>query len=133
MIRQSRQHLAIAGESYAEHFRFAITVGSLAIAAGLACLIHALVPALCTRTCSTIIARLQRLFVERRILDEVAQQSSGAITFVGLLALSGAVAVAPAISGASFVLGLIVGTLAFAIPLAFLLSNPELDSVDALS
>ena len=75
MIQQSKQHLAAAGEGYGEHFRFATTVGLLAVAAGLACLIHALVPALCTRTCSTIIARLQSLFAERRMLEQVAEHS----------------------------------------------------------
>lgn len=132
MIRQSKQHLAAATEGYGEHFRFATTVGLLAIAAGLACLVHAMIPALCTRTCSTIIARLQTLFPERRLLEQVAQQSSGAITFVRLLLLSAVVAAAPILAGASVVLGMAIGALAFAIPLAFLLSNPELDSVDAL-
>lgn len=127
MIRQSRQHRAIAGESYSEHFRFATTVGWLAITGGLACLVHALIAA----PCSTIIARLHSVFAERRILKQVAQQSSGAITFVGLLSL--AVAVAPAAKGASVVFGLIVGALVFAISLAFLLSDPELDSIDALA
>lgn len=131
MIRQSEQHLAAAGEGYGEHFRFATTVGLLAVAAGRACLFHALIPALCTRTCSTIISRLQALFGERRQLEQVAQQSSGTITFVGLVLLSGVVAGAPVASGAGLVPGVVVGALTFAIPLAFLLSNPELDSVDA--
>lgn len=131
MIRQSKQHLAAAGEGYGEHFRFATTVGLLAIAAGLACLVHALIPALCTRTCSTIIARLQSLFAERRMLEQVAEQSSGAVTFVGLIVLSGGVAAAQHVVGANIAMAAAVGALAFAIPPAFLLSNPELRSVRA--
>ena len=133
MIGQSKQHLAAAGEGYGEHFRFATTVGLLAIAAGLSCLVHALVPALCTRTCSTIIARLQFLFADRRHLEEVAQQSSGAITFVGLILLSAVAAAAPVLGAESFALGVMIGASAFAIPLAFLLSNPQLDSVHAVA
>src|SRR4051812_34478526 len=109
MIGHSKQHLAAAGESYGEHFRFAFTVGLLSIAAGLACLIHALVPALCTRTCSTIVGRLQQLFGERRMIEQVTKQSSGALTFVGLLLLSIVVTAAPLASGGGFALGVIVG------------------------
>lgn len=49
MIGRSRAHLASAGKSYLEHMRFAAAVGALMVIAGGACIIHALVPALCTR------------------------------------------------------------------------------------
>lgn len=129
MLDRSRQHLAAVGESYGEHFRFAFTVAMLAVAAGLACLIHAFIPALCTRTCSTIVARLERLFAERGQLDQVTEQSSGAIAFVGLLALAAAVSIIPLIGGAQNLLAIVVAALAFAIALTFLVTNPELDSV----
>lgn len=131
MWARSKRHLAAAGETYSEHFRFAMTVAVLTIAAGLACLIHALVPGLCTRTCSTIITRLNHLFAERDALAQVRRQSSGALTFVGLLALGAAMTFVLAMGGAGFAGGLLVGSLAFAIPLTFLLSNPELDEVAA--
>jgi hypothetical protein len=38
MIARSRGHLADAGEPYFEHLRFAMTVGLMALAAGLALL-----------------------------------------------------------------------------------------------
>ena len=50
------------GESYFQHMRFALVVGTLATGAGLACLLHAFVPALCERTCSRAVASLQHLF-----------------------------------------------------------------------
>ena len=131
IFRRSHQHLAAGGETYGEHFRFAITVALLAIAAGLACLIHAFVPALCTRTCSTIVARLQRLFVERCQLEQVAEQSSGAIAFVGLLVLATGAALIPWLGGANIVFTLMIAALALAIPSVFLLTKPELDSVRA--
>ena len=128
MIRQSKQHFATAGEGNGEHFRFAASVRQPAIAVGQARLVHVMIPALGIRICSAILAWLQTLFAERFLLEQVAQQSFGAITLVGLVLSSGVVAAAPILSGKSFVLGVAVGASAFAIPFAFLLSNPELDS-----
>ena len=51
-------HPRAVGESYFEHFGFALRfAGQLALAAG-AALIHALLPFACEKTASTIIARL---------------------------------------------------------------------------
>lgn len=100
MIGQSEQHLTAAGEGYGEHFGFAATVGLMAIAAGLACMVRAPIPALCARTRSTIVARLLTLFAQRRMLDQVAEQSSDALTFVGLLRLSGVAPATPIFVGA---------------------------------
>jgi len=88
MLRASRKHLADAGESYFEHMRFAATVGVLAIGAGLACLLHALIPCVCPRTCSRTVALLQDLFADRRRLAAVSSQSSGVVIFVVLTGLS---------------------------------------------
>jgi len=51
------------GESYWEHQRHAAEFGTSMIAAGVACLIHALVPALFGRTASTTIRRLHHRLV----------------------------------------------------------------------
>jgi hypothetical protein len=54
-------------ESYGEHLRHAFAFGTTLIGAGIACLIHALVPALFVRTGSTTILRLhERMRVKRR-------------------------------------------------------------------
>jgi len=47
VIEQCRKHLEEAGESYCEHMLFEMTVGLMTVGAGLACLVHAVVPALC--------------------------------------------------------------------------------------
>src|SRR5689334_22105055 len=93
MLNASREHLAKAGETYFEHMRFAATVGLLATGAGLACLIHALVPGVCTQTCSRTLALLQELFADRRRLSLVARQSSGVSIFVVLTLLSSLTAI----------------------------------------
>ena len=127
MIRQSREHLAAAGEDYFEHLRFASTVGLMAIAAGLACLIHAVVPALCTRTASRTIAALTRLFERRDMVDKIADESRETTAFAFLIILS-AVVVAPLwLLEVPNVLRIAYSALAFALPTTLLLSNPELD------
>lgn len=52
------QHPSSVGESYAEHAVAASTIGVRMIAGGAACLVHAIVPALCVRTGSTTIKTL---------------------------------------------------------------------------
>ena len=64
MIRQSRAHLKDAREGYWQHFRFATTFGLLAVAAGLAALIHAVIPGACTHTASRIVRHLGQLIKE---------------------------------------------------------------------
>lgn len=61
MIGKTRAHLQAAGESYWQHFRFATTFGLLAMAAGIAALIHAVIPAACTSTASLIVRHLGHL------------------------------------------------------------------------
>ncbi len=126
MIRQSRDHLEAAGEHYFEHLRFASTVGLLAIAAGLACLIHALVPALCTRTASRTIGQLSNLFERRDLLDEIQEQSREATAFVMLLGLATLVSAPLWLMEVPMVLRVAYTTLAFALPATLLLSNREL-------
>ena len=65
VIGASKRHLGDAGESYFQHLRFATKVGAVAIGGGLACIVHALVPGLCTTTGSRAIARLNQLIDKR--------------------------------------------------------------------
>lgn len=129
MIKTSRAHLAAAGETYLQHLRFAAAVGLMAVGAGLACLIHALVPAFCQRTCSTTVALLHELFADRSRLPSIAERGSGTAIFTSLLALALAVGLLPILAGAPAGLGLGMLALALALPAAFLASNSELESV----
>ncbi|WP_189047411.1 DUF6356 family protein [Aliidongia dinghuensis] len=62
MLRLFTEHPASVGETYFEHMRFASRTGAMMIAGGCACLIHGLLPFLCTttgsRTIRTLAARL---------------------------------------------------------------------------
>jgi hypothetical protein len=127
MIRRSREHLAGARESYFEHLRFASTVGLLALAAGIACLIHAIVPALCTGTASRTIGSLSRLFAQRDLLPEIQEQSLEATAFVVLLMLAAIASVPLWLLDVPNVLRFTYTALAFALPATLLLSNSELD------
>jgi len=128
MIAASRAHLKAANESYFQHLRFAAAVGAMAVAAGLACLIHALVPALCSRTCSETVGRLRIVFDDRNALPAVIVQASGAITFVCLLAFSAIIA-GILLAYSPYLIGAALASLTLGIPTAFLLSNPELDAL----
>ena len=128
MIAASRAHLDASGETYFEHMRFAATVGAMAMAAGLACLIHGLIPALCTRTCSQTIGRLRVLFDDRRALPTIAAQTSGATTFVGLLTFSTVIAAIQIAYGPPLI-GSALAFIALAIPVTFLLTNPQLEAL----
>ena len=127
MIMQSRAHLAAAGESYADHFRFAGTVGLMTMAAGLACVVHALVPALCQRTASRTVGLLSQLFARRELLAEVEARSLEAIAFVVLALLALLISLVLALSPAPLLLKAVYSLLAFALPLTLLLTNHELD------
>ena len=52
------EHPRSVGESYAKHFRTAARFGLALVSGGLACLLHALVPALFERTGSRTVKRL---------------------------------------------------------------------------
>ena len=126
MIRQSREHLRAAGESYWQHFRFATTFGLLAIAAGLAAVIHALIPGLCTHTASRIVRHLGQLLEDRSMIDAVESEAVEARAFVLLLILATAVVVPLWLVGAPMALRVTYTLLAYALPAALMISNPEL-------
>ncbi|QNN65700.1 hypothetical protein H9L12_03820 [Sphingomonas rhizophila] len=109
---------------------FAATVGLLTLSAGLACLIHALIPALCTRTASRTIRLLYRLMDERGELQSVREQSVDVVAFAVLILLAGAVTLPLWILDVPQPLAIAYTLLAFAIPAAHLLSNRELDRLE---
>ena len=126
MIKQSRAHLSDAGEGFWQHFRFATTFGLLATAAGLAAIIHAFVPAICTHTASRIIRHLGQLLEDRSQIDAVESEAVEARAFVLLLILATAVVVPLWVMGAPLLLKLSYTVLAYALPAALMFTNPEL-------
>ncbi len=59
-------HPRSVGESYGRHALMASRFGLAMLAGGLACLVHALVPALCVRTGSRTVERLHHAMVANR-------------------------------------------------------------------
>ena len=59
-------HPRSVGETYGEHLRAAAGFGFALIGAGLACLLHALLPFVCVRTGSETVRRLHQRMVEAR-------------------------------------------------------------------
>ena len=58
VIRSSKDHLYEVDEGYFEHCGAALAISLQLLKAGLACALHALVPALCTRTASRCIGQV---------------------------------------------------------------------------
>lgn len=129
MIRRSLAHLREAGEGYWQHFRFATTFGLLATAAGLAAIIHAFVPAMCTHTASRIVRHLSQLIEDRSMIDAVESEAVEARAFVLLLILATAVVVPLWVLGAPTALKLAYTIMAYALPAALMFSNPELMTI----
>jgi hypothetical protein len=128
MITQSRAHLREAGEGYWQHFRFATTFGLLCMAAGLAAILHAFIPAVCTHTASRIVRHLGRLLEDRSQIDAIESEAVEARAFVLLLILATAVVAPLWILAAPTTLRLTYTVLAYALPAALMFSNPELIS-----
>lgn len=132
MLKRSKGHLLIAGENYLQHMRFALMVGFVTVGAGLACVIHALVPAMCERTCSRTLDQLSLLFSDRGRLRHFEREASGVFTFIALILLASATAMVPAALGGGGALIATIALLAFAIPFTFLSTNPELEPVEEM-
>ena len=60
------EHPREIGESYGEHAGHALYIGLKMIGAGLACLVHALLPGLFVRTATTAVEDIQNLMIRRR-------------------------------------------------------------------
>ena len=128
MIGQSREHLRSAGESYWQHFRFATTFGLLALAAGVAAIIHAFVPALCSSTASRTVKLLGQLADDRHRLDEIEAHALEMKAFGLLILLATAVSLPLWLTHAPAALRLGYTLLAYALPFALLLTNGELET-----
>ena len=127
IVVASRTHLAEARESYWTHFRFAAAVGSMMAAAGIACLIHALVPGLCRNTASRTIRLLHRVVEDRSVVDRAVVQSAEAIAFAFLVATALAIGAGLWLAGAEMVLCLSLMLLALGLPMALLAVDPDLE------
>ncbi|MCH4891906.1 MULTISPECIES: DUF6356 family protein [unclassified Sphingomonas] len=75
-------HPDSVGESYAEHFGVAAGFGLTMIAGGLACLVHAVVPAVFQRTGSQTIATLNARLVAKREAKRAAQTEMKTVDYV---------------------------------------------------
>ena len=126
MIGRSIAHLRQAGEGYWQHFRFATTFGLLALAAGIAAILHAFIPAFCTSTASRIIRHLGQLLEDRTQIDALESEAIEAKAFVMLLILATAVVAPLWLLDAPNTLRIVYTVLAFALPAALMVSNPEL-------
>jgi hypothetical protein len=72
-LRAFTEHPASVGETYSEHMGRAACFGLRMIGAGIACLVHALLPFLFVRTGSAAITELNdRLVVNRRVTPPLA-------------------------------------------------------------
>jgi len=132
LVGTSRAHLSQVRESYGEHLRFAFGVGAMMVAAGLACCLHALVPAVCRDTGSRTIRCLSRLMDDRSALEAAVAETADAVAFALLFCMSLAIAVLFWALGASAVVALPISLLALALPAAVLAANPDLEtSADA--
>jgi hypothetical protein len=92
LIGRSRDHLRAVGESYFQHMRFAATVGALMVLAGLACILHGLVPGIFTDRASRTIRHLHTVIEKRsKVVVPIGQDGevSGLIIlfFLSLLTL----------------------------------------------
>ena len=92
LIGHSRDHLRAVGESYFQHMRFAATVGSLMVVAGISCILHGLVPGIFTDRASRTIRHLHAVIEQRsKVVAPVGRDGevSGLITlfFLSLLTL----------------------------------------------
>lgn len=126
MFTQSRAHLREAGETYWQHFRFATTFGLLAMAAGLAALLHAFIPALCTSTASRIVRHLGQLADDRSKIDVIESEAVETKAFVLLLILATAVVAPLWVLDAPMTLRIAYTVMAYALPAALMFTNPEL-------
>ena len=61
MIKDSKEHLVLTNETYAQHFKFASCVGITMIYGGIQALIHAIYPGMLTKAASTKIKKLYSL------------------------------------------------------------------------
>lgn len=127
LTARSQAHLRDAGENYLAHFRFAIFVGAMTMGAGLACALHAFIPAFCTGTARRTIRRLSLMLGDGSRLEAVIAESRDLLGFLFLGALSASTALVLLIAGGLQPSAIALSLLALGFPVAFLISNPELE------
>jgi Family of unknown function (DUF6356) len=69
-------HPRTVGESYLQHSAFALRIGSRLLLAGMAALVHAIVPCLCESTASRIILAMNAEIVARRAKADQSQPAT---------------------------------------------------------
>jgi len=74
------RHPASVGETYRQHFASASGFGLRLLAAGCACLVHALLPFLLERTASRIVASLHTRMVTARSQPSAIPDTSGHVS-----------------------------------------------------
>ena len=60
------KHPHLVGETYLQHASAALVFGATMIVAGVACVVHALIPRFFERTASEVVAKLYRQMTARR-------------------------------------------------------------------
>src|SRR4051812_2791674 len=118
LVVRSRAHLATVGETYWQHLRYAAAIGGLLVAAGLACLVHAFVPAWFETNASRAIRRLSQVLDDREAAPRLLRPDEAAPLPL-LLLLSLATALLPWLAGAETAVGAALSLLAVAFPFAF--------------
>jgi uncharacterized protein DUF6356 len=77
-LKHFKDHPASVGESYTEHMGQAAYFGFRLLFAGLACLVHAVLPFLCVKTGSRAVAELnERMILKRRADQRVTPAPAG--------------------------------------------------------
>lgn len=78
MLMRSKEHLESVDETYLEHMGHAFGFGRRMVAAGLACLVHGIMPGLFVTTGSSAIRELHdRMVVNRRKTHAVEHRQAG--------------------------------------------------------
>lgn len=118
MIGRSKAHLDAVAETYGQHMRFAGAVGSLMILAGIACLVHALLPALFPDRASGTIRRLHAAIESRAAPEAIFAADEEMDGLLTLLALAMLAALMPWLLGAEAIVAAPVSLFALGFPAA---------------
>jgi hypothetical protein len=70
ILTESRHHLRACRENYLEHLKFASRAGAAMVGAGLACMVHGLLPGLFETTGSRTVKSLAVTFTNRGVPAE---------------------------------------------------------------
>lgn len=76
MIKKCKDHLECVEESYFQHMCHALSYGGRMIFGGLGAVLHALIPALCQTTASSVTAKLHEE-LQARLAKAKAKRDAG--------------------------------------------------------